>query len=251
MNPPVEPALLESGIEDISGFVTSARPDVIAILDHIVARRALVTVYFGNPCEHIITNLLNLNPGFEELVFDRAQDDGKNQRLIRASQTDFVTFADDIKIQFSATRPETTTYAGRPALRTRMPQSLLRFQRRDSYRVPAPRSGPLTCEINLAGGTPAKFAVTDLSVGGIGVLTGPVQPEFQPGAVFPHCRVELPGHGNFVTALEIKHNKTGKLATLGQWRHHYGCQFHNLSGPVVTQIQRYINQLERSRRTLV
>ena len=242
---------LETALGDVSEFVTAARAEIIAILDRVIARRTLVTVYFSEPRQHIVTTLLGVNPDFEELIFEGAQNQHTNQLLMLSRQTDFVTYADEIKIQFSASGPEPAVYRGQPALRMRIPQSLLRFQRRNYYRVPAPRSGPLTCEVALPGGLPVNFSVTDLSVGGIGVLTGPVPPAFQPGAVFPTCRVELPGHGGFTTALEVRHTKTGKLATLGQWRHEYGCQFRNLGGPVVSLIQRYINQIERSRRALL
>jgi flagellar brake protein len=247
----IEPIPLEAGSDDVSEYETAARAEVLAILDNIVARRTLVTVHFGSPREQLVTNLLRLNPAYEEMIFDGARDDASNLRLQRTASLDFVTFADDIKIQFSTPAPEAAVYQGQPVLRARIPASLLRFQRRNFYRVPAPRSGPLTCEIDLPGGLPAKFPVTDLSVGGIAVLTVPALTAFQPGTVFPNCRVDLPGHGAFTTALEVRHTKTSKFATIGQGSLEYGCQFRNLSGPVVSQIQRYINQVERSRRALL
>lgn len=246
----LEPVPLETTGGDLSDYLTTARAEVIAILDNIIARRTLVTLYFGNPREHIVTSLLRLNPAFEELIFDGARDEATNRRIERTGQVEFVTFADDIKIQFAAPPPEAAVYQGQPVLRTRIPQSMLRFQRRNYYRVPAPRSGPLTCEIDLPGGVPARFSVADLSVGGISVITGPAPALFQPGVVFPHCEVDLPGHGKFTTALEVRHAKTSRLAALGTTRHEYGCQFRNVSGTEVSLIQRYINQVERSRRAL-
>ncbi len=89
----------------------------------------------------------------------------------------------------------------------------------------------------------------DLSVGGLAMLAGPAKAEFSAGMVSGHdCEIELPGHaGSISVSLEVRNDQGGGPAGISQ---RYGCQFLDLGGPVVSLIQRYINQLERDRRTL-
>ena len=241
----------ESETEDTADYQTDSRGEIITILKSIAERRLLVTLYYGDAREYLVTNLLHVNPDFEELIFDGAPQPDANIRVLASQRMFFVTFVDDIKVQFSAEHAESTSFEGKPVLRIRLPGSIMRLQRRNYYRVQAPRSGPLLCEIEIAQGKAAKFVVGDLSVGGIGVLAGPAVPGLQPGTVYENCRIELPGHGDFTTALAVRHAKgpipDGKRLP----RFQYGCEFRHLSGPVVSLIQRYINQIERTRRALV
>lgn len=231
---------------DCEQFFTYARREIIGVMEDIIGRGALVTAYYAGGEECFVTSLLHLNPEFEELVLDHAPAEAQNQRLLESRDITFVTFVDQIKVQFHAQRAEATTWDGKPALRIRLPDALLRLQRRNFYRVPAARNAPLMCEIPLPAGGAARFVVGDISVGGVAVIAGPAQPGFTAGTVFHNCKIELPGHGSFLTALEIRNN-----GTAGDPRGcRYGCQFLNLAGPVVSLIQRYINQLERTRRSL-
>jgi c-di-GMP-binding flagellar brake protein YcgR len=180
--------------------------------------------------------------GVIEDIIAHAPSEAQSQRLLESRHITFVTFVDQIKVQFHAQRAEATTWDGKPALRIRLPDSLLRLQRRNFYRVPPGRNAQLMCEIPLPQGGVARFAVGDISVGGLAMIAGPAHAELQAGTVFHNCKIELPGHGSFLTSLEIRNN----CSDAGR----YGCQFLNLAGPVVSLIQRYINQLERTRRSL-
>ncbi len=58
-----------------------------------------------------------------------------NRRITESKLATFVTFLDQIKVQFNALRIEMTSFGGKPALRARLPDSLMRLQRRNFYRV--------------------------------------------------------------------------------------------------------------------
>ena len=231
-------------------YQTYSRREILLILEEVIDRRALITLHFNQGDDHVVTTLLHLNPEFEELVFDGAARSELNALLLQSRRMTFVSFVDHIKIQFQTQGAQLTSFEGRPALRCRVPDSILRLQRRDAFRVPTPKAGPLYCEIDVPDTGITRFMVGDLSVGGISMIAGPRTLEFKPGATFDKCRIDLPGHGAFTAALEIRHGSGTSRDGRGNLRHHYGCQFLNLAGPVVNLIQRYINQLERSRRML-
>ena len=234
---------------DYEQYLTYSRREIMNVVEDIIEHRALVTVYFNQGEEYFVTNLLQVNPDFEELVFDSASKEELNEHLLQSRRTTFVTFLDQIKIQFHALRIETTSFEGKAALRTRLPDSLLRLQRRNYYRIAAPRATPLVCTVPLpGGGAPAKVTVGDLSVGGLAILAGQALAEFKSGTVFHNCKIDLPGHGEITVSLELRNNQSGAGGDAKRLR--FGCQFLNLSGPMLSLIQRYINQLERNRRAL-
>lgn len=228
-----------------------SRREILVILQDVIDRRALVTLYFNRGEEHVVTTLININPEIEALVFDSAVHDDMNQRIVQSRTVTFVAFVDQIKVQFRAQAAELTTFEGRSALRIRLPESVLRLQRRECFRVNAPKAGPLHCEFDLPDLGKTRFVVNDLSVGRMGILAGPATFEFRSGAVFENCRIGLPGHGLLTTSIEIRHGTGFAKDAQGRPRYHYGCQFLNIAGPVVNLIQRYINQLERTRRALM
>jgi c-di-GMP-binding flagellar brake protein YcgR len=232
---------------DYEQYLTYSRREIIDVLEKMIDGRALVTVYFNQGEHHFVTNLLQVNPEFEEVIFDAAPNDELALRILQSRRCTFVTFLDQIKVQFHTLHVESTSFEGRAALRMRLPDSLLRLQRRNFFRVNAPKATPLMCEIPIPGGTQARFAIADLSVGGLAVIAGPALADTGEGAVFHNCTIDLPGHGAITVSLEIR-NSHGPGRDAGKTQ--YGCQFLSLSGPTVSLIQRYINQLQRNQRAL-
>jgi c-di-GMP-binding flagellar brake protein YcgR len=234
---------------DHEDFRVHDRFEIIGILREIIERRSLVTLDFGG--DFIVTNLLALNTETGELFFDVAQDESTNTRIRAAARLLFVTLVDNIKTQFEAQRAESTSFESHPALRTRMPASVLRLQRRNHFRVKAPRTEPLACTIPMPDGTIASFVIGDLSVSGIAVLAGPDLEAFQPGAIFNNCRIELPEEGVITTSIEVRNLVPTRPPGVGGGQVRFGCRFLKLAGTVESLLQRYINHLERRRRALL
>jgi len=225
------------------------RREIAAVLRDIIKRRPLVRLGFGP--EFIITSLLALDPETGDLLFDAAREEAANARIRAAQRLQFVAAVDSIKTQFETEGAENAVVTGTPALRTRLPASVLRLQRRSHFRVETPRAAPLVCSIPIPGGTVVQFVIGDLSVGGIAVLMGPDPGVFQPGAVFDNCSISLPEHDDIATGIEIRYLVATGHAAAGRAGFRFGCRFLNLAGTVESLLQRYINQLERERRALL
>lgn len=234
---------------DHEDFRIHDRFEIIGILRDIIERRSLVTLNFGS--DFIITSLVALNTESSELFFDVAQDEGANTRIRAAGRLLFVTLVDNIKTQFETRPAERASFDGHPAFLTQMPASVLRLQRRNNFRVKAPRTEPLACTIPMPDGSNARFVIGDLSVSGIAMLAGPDLEIFQPGAIFNNCRIEVPDEGVITTSIEIRNLVPTRDAGAGSELIRFGCRFLNLAGTVESVLQRYINHLERSRRALL
>jgi c-di-GMP-binding flagellar brake protein YcgR len=243
-------AFPEPDSPDNDDYRVHARREVVAILKDIAERRVLVTLYYRGVERFIITNLLAVDPEVEEVVFDAAPDLEANRLIAASDRLTFVTFVGNIKTQFSAGTAAPTQFEKLPALRIRLPDSVMRLQRRNFYRVPTPKGAPLTCEVPLPDGSRAVMEVDDLSVGGLAMLAGPASTAFEAGTVFRDCRIELPDHGVILTALELRNHRELRHGDAVQGRVRLGCRFLKLDGTVENLIQRYINHIERARRAL-
>jgi c-di-GMP-binding flagellar brake protein YcgR len=126
-----------------------------------------------------------------------------------------------------------------------MPKELLRLQRRESYRLATSVVNPVKCLIN-AGGHFLETVVIDISIGGIGILSYEGISLLKAGETYHGCRVEMPGAGTFAVSLNVCTIFDVALKN-GRVTHRAGCRFIDLPPSVETEIQRYINRLERQR----
>jgi len=237
---------------DSERFQVHSRLEIIAILRSVIEHRAFVTLTFGSRNDFIVTALLAMNPDFEELIFDYGADANANQRLVGASNIELSTELDHIKIQFSVQRAEPTQFQGGPAFRIRMPSSVTRLQRRDNYRVRLPMSQPATCTLQLDPALPSSsvaIRIFDVSCGGMALIDYPADLNLVPGTVYPNCRIDLREIGRVTADVEIMHvmEKVSKNSVRSRI---CGCRFKNIANATVTQIQRYINKIEREHKLL-
>ena len=223
------------------------RHQIIGTLEEVIRKRSLVTLYFRGLEGYTVTSLLHLDPARQTLLFDSAQDSAINRQIAAAQRLTFVALVDHIKTQFATAGASPAVFEQHPALRTSMPEYVLRLQRRNFFRVRAPRAVPLICAVPLPDGAVARLAIDDLSVGGIAILAGDNFAQFAPGTTFHNCDIDLPEHGVITTTLELR-TQIPAASNAKQLR--FGCRFVDLPGAVETRIQRYINDLERARRAL-
>jgi c-di-GMP-binding flagellar brake protein YcgR len=233
------------GYED---FRIDSRHEVAGILGEIARRRVPLSLFYGDGAEFLVSGVVHVDAAAGTVLLDPPQDPARLAAVLAAPVLTCVAFVDQVKTQFATARVAATTFEGAPALRTALPASLLRLQRRNYFRVPVPKAAPITCDVPVADGAPARFEIGDLSVGGVAMLAGPARSDFTPGLVFHGCSIDLPGHGIISASLELR-NTSAAAAPGAPTR--YGCRFINLAGTIESRIQRYINDLERSRRNLL
>jgi c-di-GMP-binding flagellar brake protein YcgR len=158
--------------------------------------------------------------------------------LIQAKQLVFKTVHEQVPIEFTCEGPspadDPETY------RVTFPEFIVRAQRRETYRLPAP---DITCELRgLGQSSPAvRPQVVDISCGGIDVVMPLAEPPLSREASYA-CSIDLPALGVVQTDLEI----VAVFETPAARR--YGCRF--VRPPERTEIllQRYILEEQRARR---
>jgi flagellar brake protein len=227
-------------IGDDDRFRIHSRMEIVGLLRAVSAHREIVSVQFGGAQDFVVTAVLAVNPDFEEVVLDYGADQAAMQRLLRASRLRVMTQLNQVRIQFQADVASPVAFEGGAAFRVRLPDSVLRFQRRDAYRLKIPLGRPLVCDVPAADTVPQPLSirVRDISVAGIGLIDYPK--DFRPsvGMVWPGCCVRLPDLGPLVADLEVMHATDGEVRRCG-------CRFRNLPLSMTNLIQRYITRIER------
>lgn len=231
--------------QDNSRFLVHNPLEIVRILRNLALRNAMVSAFFNAGKESLLTSVLHVAPEQHRVILDTNANEALNRHLLQADKIIFTTLLDQIKIQFLANHIASATYEAKPAFSIPLPEQVLQLQRRESFRLTLPNVHQVNCSLP-AGNEPAyQLPIGDMSMGGISVSIGQFPDiQFEPGAVYPGCRIELPGVGVVEVSLRIQSIREVTLKS-GKQSLRCGCQFIHLHPAMESLIQRYLFRLER------
>ena len=239
--------LPEAFVRELEPFLVQSQIEILANLRVLIDQKVLAAVYYDQDASFILTRFLNINPEFEELIFDLGPDHHANEKLRASEGLTVVAFVDHIKVQFSVKRAELTQFENTPAFRVRAPRSILRLQRRTAFRA---RTQISPSPYILLSQTPDKFGksdtarikIADISANGFAVVTPLGRPILTAGMQLPSCLFELEPTVSFDVDIEVRHVAISKDG-FGRETCRAGCQLLNTSSTTEMVIQRYVNRI--------
>ncbi|MBP9712221.1 MAG: flagellar brake protein [Sterolibacterium sp.] len=237
--------------DDGKDYTLRARPDILGVLRSLLDRNVLMTAYFNQGNDFLMTALLKIAADGYTLILDVGNDKEMNQRALAAGRLICVALLDKIKIQFVLDGVKPVQFEARPAFMANTPQALLRLQRREFYRFVMPVLHPLKCTVPLKTYDGSQLSVDvnviDISGGGVGVVAKTEEFTFSSDMLLENCRIDLPGVGVLTTHLRVR--SIGEITLRTGARHkRAGCQFIDLSGQQQMLLQRFIIKAERERK---
>lgn len=216
-------------------------PREIQLTLNAIAQKKLTGVlYFDNGQRFFKTLLLAAND--KGLWFDVGPDADDNNLVPNSDDVIFVTMHNGAKVQFACSQIQTAVYAAHPAFYCPLPQTLVRLQRRDYFRLPTSGDAPLKCIIPPAPAVsphPVEITIMDISVGGIALTCRESNVALQEGKIYPDCRIELPDIGTLVVTIQVR-NLFDVTSPSGVITRHAGCEFMQLDGKMSMLLQRYV-----------
>ena len=233
---------------ELERFAIYSRSEITSFLRQLRDKQVLVTLYYDQAAGFTVSNVLDVNEAFEELILDRTSDAVAQKSIYASKQLVVVAFLDNVKLQFSVGTAEAVEHHGRPAFRVRFPQQLLRMQRRSSHRRQPPAIRPATCLVPSPGkkGQYESVRVLDLSVGGLALFVHPVQFALPADYTLENCYLDLPDVGQITVTLRVCY-VDAEAANDGVRR--CGCEFIDLSESAARMLQRYMNKLDAAVRS--
>jgi c-di-GMP-binding flagellar brake protein YcgR len=231
---------------DYRQFLLHGRNEVLFVLRELCSAGDRISLYFNDGRDCLPTQILAVED--DVIVLDRSGDPATNQRALVADRLFAVTRHNNVRVQFALPRLLETQYLDVAAFRAALPESVLRLQRREFYRLALPVAESLKCRIPIDDGKDAFTAnIIDISGGGLAVVVPPQGVLLSEGMEFPNCRIDLPEVGMLAARLELRTLFELTLPS-GVQVHRAGCQFVDLPGSMLTLVQRYVIKIERQRK---
>jgi len=221
--------------------------DVAFNLNDLRKQRTPLSCELGSTGYSFTTEILAVDSDKAVLYLDAPGSTDIQQRIAQSAGLVVRSASGGVQIAFELSPCAVATLDGSAALRATLPKRLLKVQRRDFFRVQVPKSLPVTCTIPLAGAGPAAFAVMDVGLGGVALLSKEGEPLLKEGTTYKKSRLNFPDGSTLEVDIRVRHVASIKSSNRAPTRR-YGCAFESLQGPQEAQLQRYVLQLERDRR---
>ena len=236
--------------DDEAKYVLRDAREILAVLRNLVGARALVSARLAPGNESVLSTLVEVAEDGSSLLLDGSADALQNQRMEHADALDCVTQLDKVRIQFLLKGARLVDEGGNAGFRCNLPESLLRLQRREFYRLQTPLSHAVTCTLALpqADGSRrnTELRILDISGGGVAIAVPPVGVPFEQGTEFANCLLNLPD-GPPIPARLIVRNLFRITNRSGAELLRAGCEFADMPRGAEDAIQRYILKVERER----
>ena len=230
--------------QDYDRFLVHDRLEIVSILRKLQTRRDQVTLNW-DPSGFALSMVLAINPEYEEMVLDCGSDPDANKALLKTDRITLVAMVEGVKVQCSGRHADATVFEGYPALRMRLPDLLLRLQRRDYFRVRSNLSSQIALE-NDGSVRVLEWRVADMSLGGVALVADKEIARLETGRVLENCRIALGPLGTLSLTLQVQ-NTSETIMRNGARQYRIGCQFVDLSSSIERLISNFINKAERER----
>lgn len=244
------PSFYEAELHNWHDYEVTSRREIIALLKSIGEHKQLIRMLVHGEADVSVTSILDIDQDNGLVILDCAVSNAQNQRALAARQMSFETTLDKIRILFAADALTQVQYKGAPAFSMPIPDSLIRLQRREYYRMQTPVSNPVRALIALPlelGGGIQAFPLADISCGGIAILDNRMQlGETTIGSQLDNVKIELPEIGQVATSLQIRNSMNITLLN-NKTNRRLGCVFVDISRGNMASVQKYITKLERER----
>ncbi|MBI1394588.1 MAG: hypothetical protein GC151_01315 [Betaproteobacteria bacterium] len=247
---PVPISAAQTSPEDDSRFLVHSRMEIAAILRGAMQGSEMVSAYFSAGRESMVTALLAVDHQNGFCLVDAAKDEQQNERFVASDRITFVSRQDRVKIRWEVAGARLVQYEGHPALLIPLPDHLLKFQRREFYRVETPVIRPVKCVIPRDDGRLFEVNLFDIGLGGVGLLGFPDDFSLEAGRTLEECTITLPEAGVLSVTLQVR-NICDIALPDGRTNRRAGCRFVGLHPASEKMIQRYIMRLERERRARI
>lgn len=234
-----------------SRYAVWSKSEIVHILHSIRNQNVLVSLSTEKTGDVFLSSIIDIDHHNNMLVMDPAQNRAVNERFVSGQKVMFEAMLDQVRVYFTSARIWHCIHKGEAGLCMPVPESVIRLQRRDYFRVHLPSSRPVLCAIPAQGATGIAewlaAIVEDISLGGIAILFNEGEMQAEYGMALNGCRFSLPDIGEIEADLEIR-NITQIPLKKGGMKIRLGCQFISLNSSVQTKLQRYIIKLECERR---
>jgi c-di-GMP-binding flagellar brake protein YcgR len=234
--------------DQYSEYLLTNRNEMFAVCRGLVDHVSLISMIFNGGRDIVLTTLIAY--GENGLLFDFGASADTNDAALKADKLFCAGQLDKVEIQFILRGVRKMIVDGRPVFHAQLPESILRLQRREYFRLLTPIVNPLRCKLRIVddSGNPLALSaqVVDISVGGVCLGGLPAGQGLETGQRFSNAEIAIAEGESLAATLELRW--VTEVAVRGGRSSRAGFQFVGLPQAKSAQIQRYITRMERERK---
>jgi c-di-GMP-binding flagellar brake protein YcgR len=237
-------------IQDREKYLLKSRNDVVKTLIELSKKPDLITASYNQGRDSIITTVVDVLQDRDLVIIEYGPDSDKNRKLLAAGSTTCLSKHNDIDIRFQLSGLRSAQYHGQHVFAAPIPETLMRLQRREFFRVHVPLENPLTCRIVHEKLGELELPLADISVGGLCLLDAEHYLANEKRERLEKCTLLFPNNGG---ELEVELEVRGIFVydkKKGKKVQRLGCVFIDLSPEQSRFIQRYITLLQIQEKSL-
>lgn len=235
-------------IQDDSPYRVHSRREINSLLTSMMESNQLLSLLIKGGSESVITSILDIDTDDGTMIIDAAPSAMLNENIVSSNRIGFEALYNSIRITFNVDSASKCEYQNRPALKVDIPESLVRLQRREYFRIATPIAKPLRCTFRITQADGSFITIitllNNISAGGVGITDEKKILPSAIGAIYEDCQLELADNTLVSVKLQIRDCKEFKM-TNGKVVNRFGCEFIDIPRAVLAAIQRYITKLER------
>lgn len=229
---------------DLSHFELTSPFDIAHALRQLMNKREMIALYFNQGSQFALTTIVDVDAKSGFFLIDQSGSAEVNRKLAQSERNVFVATPDGIKHQFVCGPLKAASHHGKGAFRLALPQSLIKLQRREFFRLATPITNPLKCKINDHPAGKLELPLNDISLGGICLMLTTPRDDIHIMDILHDCSIDLPQFGVLPFEMEVRNIRPVRQRN-DNLVHLVGCQFHNLPGTRQNMLQKYITQLQK------
>lgn len=242
-----QPLLQLNQIADQEKYLLKSRDAVVMSLLDLSKKPDLVTAYYDNGEQSIMTTVVDVLPERDLVIMEFGPNRDSNRKLLDAGHTTCMSRHHDIDIRFTLSGLRNAKYKGQQVFAAPIPDTLLRLQRREYFRVHTPLMNPVTCRFDNGDNGELTLPLADISIGGLAMVDAEQRFGMEQGAQLEPCSLTFPDTEDEIElSLEVR-----AVFLYGPQKvQRIGCAYHDLGASDSHFIQRYINHLQIQQKNL-
>lgn len=235
--------------DQFSQYLLTGKNEMFAVCRGLSENVSLISMIFNGGHDMVLTTLISW--GENGMLLDFGASSEMNEAALKADKLFCSAQLDKVEIQFILRGVKRVVVDGRPTFHAQLPESILRLQRREYFRLLTPIVHPLRCRFRCpdASGNNLSLSaqVVDISVGGVCLAGLPADLPLSTDTQLSESSIDLPEGGTISAALKLRW-LTEMVSRSGVPSKRAGFEFINLPHAKSTLIQRYITRTERERK---
>jgi flagellar brake protein len=231
-------------------YVVQNHKEILQIIHGLKDEMCSLKVSFNQDQEDYLTTIIDADDDY--VYLDMSIDEAFNKRMLASSE--LLIYKDyGIRVKWQSLQHTKIELSDGNALRLELPEELVRLQRREFFRLKTPIVEPIVCNIPLVNILKpeveeiVQYNLVDISLSGLAIISNQrFHSSFIVGAIFEHCKINLPDAGEVSLNLEVKYITQIEAYRAKDNYYRIGFEHKNSSHSDKHKIHKYTQHLERA-----